>query len=146
MEVRRPKPDLELVEKIHTARAKIDAEMEASWKDLNEKILRASKSWNRDYPGRKELPRWIAVICQIAVRQAGRNGTRPAEELDCAARLRGRLPEEAMDILLDWCPPESPRSTTTIQIRQSTRARLGDRASHDDTMDDVITRLLDGSE
>lgn len=139
MEVRQPETDPELVENIRAERAKIGAENEHRWADLDEKIIRAATSWNKDYPGRKELPRWAAVICQIAVMQAARDSARPIGMLQEAARLRARLPEEIMDYLIEWEPDDSK---TTIQVRRATRDLLSKCATHGETYDDVIRRLL----
>jgi len=136
MKVRTPERNPVLASKVGKTQADALEESKAEWDAL---ILRASKSWNTEHPGLKELPRWAAAICRVAVQQAGHNSSRPVEELGTAAQLRSRLPEEIISYLETWAPSSS---STTIQVNRSTRDRLASLKEVDETFDGVIRRLL----
>jgi hypothetical protein len=56
---------------------------------INELIARASRSWNPEYPGRKELPRKYASICWATMVIAKEQQRDPKEILPEVCRIKG---------------------------------------------------------
>lgn len=66
---------------------------------INDLIARAARSWNPEYPGRKELPRKYAGICLATMILAKSQQRDPQEILSEVCRIKGIDESEVIDAL-----------------------------------------------
>jgi hypothetical protein len=66
---------------------------------FNELIARAARSWNPEYPGRKELPRKYAKICWATMVLAKSKQRDPQEMLPEVCRIKGLVESEVIEAL-----------------------------------------------
>jgi hypothetical protein len=66
---------------------------------FDELIARAARSWNPEYPGRKELPRKYAKVCWATMVLAKSKQRTPQEMLPEVCRIKGLVDSEVIEAL-----------------------------------------------
>ena len=101
-------------------KAKDEEMLRESFAGFSEKIARGATSWNKVYPGKKEVPRNVAVACRACMQMARAKGGYPTDYMEIACQIR-RVEVSDFVESLDQLSEEAP---TTIQVSRANRDRL----------------------
>lgn len=120
-------------------KAKDEEMLRESFAGFSEKIARGATSWNKAYPGKKEVPRNVAVACRACMQMARAKGGYPTDYMEIACQIRQ---VEVSDFVesLDQLSDDSP---TTIQVSRNNRDRL---KAFGYPIDAALSKVLDIAE
>ena len=110
-----------------------------SFAGFSEKIARGATSWNKVYPGKKEVPRNVAVACRACMQMARAKGGYPTDYMEIACQIR-RVEVSDFVESLDQLSDDAP---TTIQVSRANRDRL---RAFGYPIDAALSRVLDIAE
>jgi ABC-type taurine transport system substrate-binding protein len=92
-------------------------------------IARAARSWNPEFPGRRELPRKYANICQLTMILATSKKRNPKETLHEVCRIKGVDESEVIEAL-EGLAHRIEKEDCASQEKQGIRAALTSRTKY----------------
>ena len=129
----------------HVDKEKLKADEEEmlreSFAGFSEKIARGATSWNNVYPGKKEVPRNVAVACRACMQMARVKGGYPTDYMEIACQIRRVEVSDFVESLDQLSDDDA--ATTTIQVSQKNRERLR-RFGY--PIDTALSNVLDKAE